>query len=210
MAAGDVARIIRAPGRIVVNPDVPGGAYPYGGTEVGKVNVCMVQPMGTPFLVEYESTGEVGDVLEASKRYVFACFLRGWDDAGVEKLFAGGYEAGDKTQHSTFYEPGNVVPGESAMSRSVVLAYVPDDPIHVPGVLIYRGIPNWTDGAELAFQRDNELGIPLTVECVRDTDGDILRIGRLADLGLGAPHLGTLAADMLIPETNADWIGTST
>jgi hypothetical protein len=190
-----------------VNPTIPGGAYPYGGTEVGKTNLVLVQPTGTPFLVEYEGLGEVGDVLEANKRYVFSCFLRGWDDKGVEKLRADAYEAGSVSQHAVFFEPGNVVPGESALSRSVVLVYVPDDPIHVPGVLVYRGIPNWTDGAELAFQRDNELGIPLTVECVRDTSDRILRIGRLADLQLGAPHVGTLAADMLIP-TMDGWAGT--
>lgn len=201
MASGDVARIIRGSGRIVINPTTSFAttAYPYGGTEIGKTNVCVVQPQGSVYRVEYESLGEVGDILEANIRYVFACFLRGWDDDGVQLLMAGRYAAGATTQHAVFQEPGPTgfaydadntvwtgtrVPGSSALSRAVVLAYVPDDTIHVPGVLVYRGVPEWSDGARVAFQRREELGIPLTIDCVRDSNDNIVKIGRLADLSL--------------------------
>ncbi len=193
MAAGNVARTIRAPGRLVVNPTEAfhGGTFPYGGTEVGRSNLCVVQPLGTMFRVEYESLGEAGDILEANNNYVFACFLRGWDDEAIELLFSGNYERGTITQHAVLHEPGrsddlaSSVPGASTLPRAMVLAYVPDDIVHVPGVLIYRGIPGWTEGAELVFQRGSELGLPLTVECLRtDIDNNILRIGRMADLML--------------------------
>ena len=209
MAAGNVARIIREPGRIVVNPTIPGGAYPYGGVEIGKSNRCALLSQGTPFRVEYESLGEVGDVLEANKRYAFSCFLRGWDDDAVEQCLAGSYEAGSVSQHATFTEPGTRVPGSSALTRSVVLVYVPDDPINVPGLVIYRGIPDLIDGAELALQRGSELGIEMGVECLRDTSGRIFKFGRLADLQLGAPSIGTMAATMLVPTVDT-WVGTST
>jgi hypothetical protein len=51
-------------------------------------------------------------------------------------------------------------------------------------VLIYRGVPDWSEGAEFAFQRQEELGIPLAVECIRNSDGKILSVGRLVDLTL--------------------------
>ena len=184
MAAGNVARIIRAPGNIVVNPTNLAAAYPYGGTEVGKTNQCALQPMGSSFRVEYEGFREAGDILEGDNRYTFGCFLRGWDDDAVQKLLAGGYEAGSVTQHSVFHEPGNQVPGESALTRSVILLYVPDDLIHVPAVLIYNGVPDWTEGADLAFQRGDELGIPITLDCLRDSNNNMLRVGRFADLAL--------------------------
>jgi hypothetical protein len=60
--------------------------------------------------------------------------------------------------------------------------FVPDDLIHVPAILIYRGIPDFQDGAEMAFQRGEELGLPMAVECLRDTQNRILEIGRLADM----------------------------
>jgi len=185
MAAGDVARVIRAPGRIVIGPTTAFAttAYPYGGTEIGKSNLCVLQPAGTPFRVESEALGEATDILEPNNRYVFSCFLRGWDDDGVQQMLAGGYNAGATTQHAFFDVPQNV-PGASSIGRAVILAYVPDDLIHSDGALIYRGIPDWSEGAEIAFQRGPEFGIPLSVDCLRDGNGNLLRVGRLADLSL--------------------------
>lgn len=186
MASGNVARILRVPGRVVINPTTAflGGTYPYGGTEVGKASQCLLQPLGTSFRVEYESLGEVGDVLEANNRWMFTCFLRGWDDDAVELLLAGGEETGEHTQHRAFHVPGNVQPGASALKRSVSMVYVPEDPETAPAVLIYRGVPDWTEGAEMAFQRGSELGIPLSIECLRDSGCNTLRVGRLVDLSL--------------------------
>ena len=186
MAAGNVSRIIRAPGRVVVNPTTSfaTSAYPYGGTEVGKTNLCALQPLGVPFRVESEALGEATDILEANNQYVFVCFLRGYDDDAVELFLEAGHEAGTVTRHAVFHSPGSKTPGESALDRSISLVYVPDDTIRTPGVLIYRGIPDWSDGAELAFQRGSDLGIPITVDCLRDANENILRIGRMEDLTL--------------------------
>ena len=186
MSAGSASRIIRSPGRIVINPTTAFAttAYPYGGTEIGKTRLCVLQPQGRPYRVEYESLGEAGDILEPNNQYTFACFIRGWDDDAVQKLLAGGYVAGSVTQHSVFSEPGTYTPGQSAIARAVILAYIPDDPIHVPGVLIYRGIPDWSEGSEIAFQRGDELGIPITVDCLRNASGNMLKVGRIADLAL--------------------------
>lgn len=186
MAAGAAHRSgIRAPGRIILNPtDLGDASTNYGGTEIGWANLCVLQPLGTAFHVEYEGLGEVGDVLEANKRYVFACLLRGWDDDAVRLMLANGYTAGGVSQHAAWSEPSTDVPGSSAISRAVILLYVPDDVIHVPALLVYRGIPDWTDGAELAFQRGEELGIPITVDCLRDANGNMLTVRRLSDMSL--------------------------
>ena len=201
MAAGNVHRVIRAPGHVVIDPtdlSTPGTDNAYGGTLIGKTNACVVQSLGTPFRVESEGLGEITDVLEANNRWAFACFLRGWDDDAIREAFsegnktlgtaAGNYEQGGTSSHSVFAVPGTRTPGqstlESSKSRAVILLYVPDDVIHVPAVLVYSGIPDWTEGAELAFQRGSELGLPLTIECLRDSNDNTLRIGRLADLSL--------------------------
>lgn len=185
MVAGNASRILRAPGRLVVNPSDLTVAYPYGGTEVGKTRLVTLTSLGTAYRVECEGLGgEPSDILEAPARFVFSCFLRGWDDDAVEHFFADNFVQGAKTGHSLIREPGLRVGGSSALSRAVSLLYVPDDPIHAPACLVYRGVPDWNDGAEIAWQRNEELGIPLAVDCVRGTTGKIVEIGRLADLSL--------------------------
>lgn len=185
MAAGLVSRVMRAPGRLLANPTTSFAttAYPYGAVELGKTNGVILQSFGTPFRIECEGLGEATDILEANKQYVFSCFLRGFDDNAVEQILAQGFSAGATTQHAVFGEPGNV-PGSSSIGRAVIIAYIPDDPVNVDGVLVYRGIPDWTDGAELAFQRGSELGIPIAIDCLRDANGNMLKIGRIADLAL--------------------------
>lgn len=186
MAAANSSRVLRAPGRLVVSPatDFATSPYPYGGTEVGRVTMASLQPFGAPFLVESEGLGEVSDVLESHNRYRFACILRGWDDEAIQLLMADGYAKGETTQHALFAAPGNHYPGSTALLRALKLVYVPDDPIHVPGVLIYYGVPDWSDGAILEMRRDADFGVGLAIECLRDTQGRILKIGRLADLDL--------------------------
>ena len=186
MAAGDVARVVRAPGSIVIGPtdlSTPGSDNSYGGTLIGKSKDAFFGSSGIPFPVPYEALGEAGDVLEADKSFAFVFFSRGWDDDAVEKMLAGGYAAGTVTQHAVWSEPG-AVPGTSAIGRAVILLYVPDDLIHVNAVLIYRGIPDLPEGAEMALQRGTEFGIPLSVFCMRDGNANMFSVGRLDDLSL--------------------------
>lgn len=185
MATGNATRILRAPGRLVVSPSDLTLSYPYGGTEVGKTRLVALTRIATPFRVPCEGLGgESSDILEPPAQFVFSCFVRGWDDDAVERFFANNFVQGATTGHSLLREPGLRVGGASALGRAVSLLYVPDDPVHAPACLVYRGVPDWTDGAELAWQRQEELGIPLAVECMRNGVDKIVEVGRLADLTL--------------------------
>jgi len=186
MAARSSIRTLRAPGRLVVNPttEFADGTFPYGGTEVGSVRGAVLRALGTNFAVFNEVRGEISDILESNHRWTFSCFLRGWDADALELLFADGYELGDISGQATFAVPGAQVPGASANNRAVVLAYIPDDKIHAPAVLLYKAIPDWSEAAEIAFQRGSELGIPLSFECLRDDSDRIIRVSRLPDLAI--------------------------
>lgn len=184
MASGDTTRTIRAPGRLVVGPTDLSAAYPYGGTEVGKTQAVIIHALGLGFRVESEGLGEATDILEPSNQYVFACVLRGWDDDAVAQFFSGKSATGTVSGHQVYQVPGSIIPGASALSRALILLYVPDDPIHVPSVLVYRGIPDWSENAELAFQRGEELVLPVVAECLRDSNDNILQIGIFSDLSL--------------------------
>jgi len=179
----DVAHVIRATGRIVLDPTNLSAAYPHGGVEIGLVRLCVLQPVVARFRVISEGLGEATDIV-ASREYVFACVLRGWDDDAIRMLMPGGYAAGSSSQHAVFRRPGTTVPGASALSRAMILLFVPDDPIHVPALLIYRAVPDWQQGASINLQRGEEFSLPLRFHCARDSGGKILQLGMLADLSL--------------------------
>ena len=167
-----------------MNPTNLAIAYPYGGVEVGLTRACALLPLGTGFRVFSEGLGEASDVLEPAHEFVFTCFLRGWDDDAIETLFIDGYREGTVSKRAVWSAPGVAVPGSSALPRAVKLLFVPDDVAHVPAVLVYRGIPDWGTNAALAFQRREELGIPLAIDCIRDALGRIVTVGILVDLSL--------------------------
>ena len=184
MATGNAARIIRAPGRVIVNPtlDFNDYPYPYGGVEIGRTTGVVLRPLGSSFRVECEARGETTDVLESDNRYVLGMVIRGKDDDAVELLLSDGYSEGAISQHAVWSAPGISTPGESGWTRSVSIVYVPDDPVRVDAVMVYAGIPGWADGAEVTFSRGEEVVIPLAVECLSDGQDRIVAVGRLADL----------------------------
>lgn len=184
MSAGSVTRVIRGPGRWVEGPTDLSAAFPYGGVELGKSKQVVVRSLGHSMRVVSEGLGEGTDLLDGDNRYVAAFFLRGWDDDAIARLISDNYAVGAVTGHAVFSAPGNNQPGSSSLDRARVLLYVPDDVINVPAILIYRGIPDWTEGSEIAFQRRDEIGLPIAVEMFRDANGNMLKIGRLADLSL--------------------------
>ena len=179
-------RLIRAPGKIIAAPSslTAGATGEYGGSIIGTTRAVALVPLGTTFQVECEGLGEFSDVLEGNNRYIANFFLRGWDQAAVAKLLAGGYSVGSATKNAVWKEPGTKTPGQSAIGRALVWLFVPDDVDNHPALIIRSGIPDFADGAEMAFQRGEEFGLNMTIECIRDGSGNILDLGILADLSL--------------------------
>ena len=187
MGSVNASKIIKASGRVIINPteEFKNSSFPYGGTEIGNTNLCLLRILGNVYHVNYESLGETGEILEANNSYIFACFLRGWDKDAIKNLFVGAYEKGPYTEESVFYAPGSTTPGQAVSSlKSVKLAYIPDDYLNVPGVIIYNAIPDFETEAEILFQRQTEFGLPLVFYCLRSSNNAILRIGKIFDLPL--------------------------
>jgi hypothetical protein len=184
VSAGNVNRVIRAPGRLVVSPTNLTLDFPFGGKALGKSKQAVLRSLGTRFRVEAEGLGEATDILEDNQHHVFSLFLRGVDDDAVAELFPYNFALGAVSGHSTLDIPAGQGPGFSGYARRRVLLYVPDNPVDHPSLLIYAGIPDWSENVELAFQRKEELGLPVAVECLRDSYGRILKLGRFADLVL--------------------------
>lgn len=180
------SRVIRAPGTVIVAPSslTAGSDGTYGGSIIGTTRAVALVPLGRPYLVECEGLGELSDVLEGNKRYVVNFFLRGWDKAAVANLLSGGYSEGSTSRNAVWKAPGTKTPGESAGARAAVWLLVPDDTNAHPALIIRAGIPDFADGAELAFQHAEELGLNVTIECLRNASGQTLDLGHLDDLTL--------------------------
>lgn len=183
-ATADIARVLRVPGRLVINPSASTfatGEFPFGGVPIGRSRMAVLEPLSKGYRVEAEGLGRASDSLRGDQRFVFACFLRGWDNSSLAMAFPDMAEEG-ATQHQVLSAPGGRLTGASALARGVVLLYCPDDTIHAPGVLIRNAVPTWGSGAELLLRRTEELGLSLTFECVRDAEGRILSVGHLEDI----------------------------
>lgn len=185
-AQNNVAQVIRATGRIVINPtlDLATAEFPYGGTALGLVRLCVLQPIGESLLVEYEALGAVGAITRGSNWHTFACTVRGWNDTAIEELHTNEQGTGTQTGRRTMSIPGSKYPGAKASARQIQLLFAPDDLLHVPAVLLYAAVPNWDPGITMQFDRKSELGLPLSFGCLGDLAGRVLSIGRLPDLEL--------------------------
>jgi len=180
-------RVIRAPGTIIASPTDLGdaaGTGEYGGKIIGSTRAVVLLPLGTPYRIECEGLGEASDVLEGNNRYIAQFFLRGWDQGAVSSLLAGGYAEGATTQNAVWTEPGTKTPGQSSTGRALVWLFAPDDTHNHPALIIRAGIPDFSDGAELAFQRSEELGLGISIECLRNSSNQILDMGHMEDLTL--------------------------
>lgn len=179
-----VARVLRAPGRLVVAPTDLAAAFPHGGTELGAVRGATLTPLDEPYNVEFEGLGDIGDVLEPGHRLRFNVTVRGWDDDVLRLLFPDHYEAGAVTSHALFSIPGTRGVGTSDLPHGVELLFVPDDTVHAPCCLMHLAVPDWQDGAQFVWQRGDELTMPLAFELLQDDSGRIFQVGRLEDLTL--------------------------
>ena len=180
------SRIIRAPGRIIVDPTQAflGGVFPYGGTELGAVKGVSLASAASARVVMSEGIGAPSDILEANHRWAFSSVVRGWDDDAIEQLFPDAYAEGAISQHASMKAPGSATPGASAMNRARKIVFVPDDPIHAPAVILYSAVAQLAEGSALSFARDEEVGLAIAWECFVDGSARILEVGRLVDLTL--------------------------
>lgn len=177
--------ILRAPGRIVINPTNMAADPPFGGVFAGRaMDVALVESGGPGRSIVSELLGETTEILEPNNATSFACFLRGWNDEAVEQFLANGYAEGDETRRAGYSSPGNRTPGQSALDRAVKLVFVADNPVDGISLLIHRFVPFWDAEAQLRWSRRDEFGIPLRGECLRGANGRIYDLKRLADLTL--------------------------
>lgn len=188
MATADARSILYVPAKLCHTPTNLSNAFPHGGTALGTVARMMFKPnVLTSEVIGEEFGGVTRDVIYCGENAVFACFLRGWDNDVLQKLFPNTSAGTSSGNRYVRFEPGvsgQNRPGLTLSDSSVKLFVSADSPDHHPSLIIYNAIPMLDEAAELAFRSPQELGFPAVFRCAPDTTGRVYAMGWRKDLSV--------------------------
>ena len=163
MATPNPNQILRAPGRLVINPTDLGAAFPYGGTALGIVKAIAIRP-GAKYqrITAEEYGGEVVEMVGNGEAWTLAAILRDFDHDAVAKLF-GTVSAGNVVTY-----PGSVRAGRLMSDLAVKLLFAPNNPAVAPACLFYRALPLLEDAAAMSMSRAAEFGVSMVFVALRN------------------------------------------
>ena len=185
MSARDQTKIIRAPGRLFLNPTTISGSAPYGGTELGAVRKVAVRLRQRSHDVIGEEFDEPVEFLKGGFRIVgLACLLRQYDNTVVSTVFPStstGASSGDKV----IDDPGTARPALGSATSNKIL-FVPENATAHPSVILYRADATLEGEVELMHTIQEERALAVLFKALRDGSTPARRgkMGKLADLAV--------------------------
>lgn len=184
MAAEDLSRIRRVPGRLSIGPTSLVTAYPHGGTAVGVVNDIAIEVVETTVPITAEEYGtEVVDVLYTGTRWGIAALLRQVpDDDVIQRVFPSTV-VGAVTGARVVQHPGTTRAGTLLSANVFVLMFTPDDP-RAPHVIFHRVIPQLAERVVISLALNREVALAVSFTAIRAADGRAVSIGDIQDLVL--------------------------
>jgi hypothetical protein len=193
MASPDITQILKAPGRLAINPQNLATAWPHGGTGLGLIQDIFLKPSRAYETIREEAFGnEVVDVVDLGESVIIAASLRGFDGDAIGTLFPSTVLATLSGKREVLYPNpsggttsayGTFRAGTFRSGNSVVLMYTPDDYNKYPSLICYRAIPLVEATAEIKFSYEEGM-IPVMFQAIRDTSNRLYAWGRLEDLSL--------------------------
>lgn len=188
MSVRSTAKVLRAPGRLSIQPSDADllGAFPYGGTAMGYSLEVTMRRVTDNFTVLAEEWGGVPvEVIEAGEWWLVGGFFAAWDPDVVATLFpntrTGALQNSPvvRLQHN-----GTRRAGHRLSDRAKKLVFTPDDPGRNPAWVIYRGLPLIDASRRLNFERTDELGLGFVFVGIPAATSaqDVGEIGPLYDL----------------------------
>lgn len=181
MAAIDLARVLRVPGRLALNPGtIYPGTYPFGGTALGKVSEVELD-WGLRYVpVVAEEFGEAVEDLRVSELPLLAFTLEQWDSDTIQKIFPSVKTSGSPSGIGGISRiNGGARPGFVTALDPIL--FTPDDPRH-PGVLFHRPLPEVA--RPISFSLEEESFFFLLLRATRDSNGNVYQVDLLEHLSL--------------------------
>lgn len=184
MAVGRADEVIHAPGQLCINPTDLTIPFPHGGTAIGEVAEIIYSVEELRHVIPAEEFGsEPVEVIEGGKIVTLSCFLRGFDVDAMQTAFQDAAQS-VKTKKATIEFPGATPAGHLMSDDSVVLLFSPRSTEDVPAVILYRALPHLQETADMRFSFDQELGMPVIFQGVRDASSRVSSMKLLEDITL--------------------------
>lgn len=181
MAAIDLERAFRNPGRLALNPSsLYSTAYPGNGTALGLVRDVEFD-WGLRYTpVVAEEWGETAEQVRVGEFPTIAVTLYQWDADVVQNVFPSVTTSSSPSGLDGISRiNGAARPGLVTALNPIV--FWPDDPRH-PAVLIHRPLPRVV--APVRFIRDDEMALVLVFDATRNSSDKMYQVDLLEHLAL--------------------------
>jgi len=194
MAADDVRRILRIPGRLSFGCSDLTTVWPHGGTGLGATKAVQytLGPASYPVTME-AAGGEPVEYIEPGVVIALGCTLRTFHDDAVDLLFRN-TTAGTQTQRQVIAEPGTVRAGHWMSGRGVLLVFTPEGAtqaqsatspdVDAPFLVLFKAIPMMAEQAAHVLERGTEFGMPVMFRGIRDANARVWAQGPRADISI--------------------------
>ena len=184
MAAADLTKVLRTPGKLALGATNLATAYPHGGTAIGVVDIVHVAPTMVTVPIREEAFGaEVIDYLYLGESYVCTVALRQYDDETLDTLFPN-TAAGSSSGTSVVSHPGAVRAGTLMNTLGVVLTFTPNDTTNHPAWIARNAIPMIEETERLRQTVRRELVYPAMFAFIRPASGNAFDMGLIEDLSV--------------------------
>ncbi len=183
-------KMLRAAGRLCVNPTDLSTAYPHGGADLGNIRAVACRPVVRYYRVRAEEFG--GRMVEAAalcRGEILSVIFRGASNKALEILYPrseAGTTTGDRLVYSAVIDDDDERDGLRLSGKAVTLCFSPDDRAH-PTVLFQKALPMLEESAELALQTNRDYEHAAVFEAIPLVSGARpWQAGRWQDITIGA------------------------
>lgn len=196
MSTGDPSRLLAGvPGRLIARAGADFSsfattAYPYGGVELGLVGDGRLTRVEGTYDVHAEEYGgvEVVEEVPTGDSWVYTANLRSWDDDALLYVFGQTKVGALMGRRVVVASGGTSTPlgvGEGRSRRwsgGLRIAFVADDPVNRPSLLLPQAIARTVRELEVPLTLRDEAGISCSFRGLRPVTGTAASWGPLADL----------------------------
>jgi hypothetical protein len=190
MSAANVLNVIRAPGRLCINPTNAGlqQAFPHGGTALGLAAKIEFRYGYAVEIVRPMTFGRtVTEAVYGGEDAMLAATIRGLDPDMLAALLPNTTAGASSGTRTVKYSPGDVatnLPGYLLSNKQAIICFSPKALDTHPMILLYNAIPILAEDAKLSLSQANEIAISAVFLGTPDSSGRVYAHDRRENLSI--------------------------